>query len=247
MAKYASKLIAHAKSWLGYNEADGTHKQIVDIYNGHKPLARGYKVKYTDDWCCTFVSAVAIAAGFTDLIPTECSCGRMIELLQKLGAWNESDARIPNPGDLLLFNWQAKKVGDDKGWPDHIGIVERVDGDNITVIEGNYSNSVKRRVIKVDDYRIRGYGVPKYDAEPLPVMPKTFELTMRQLKRGDKGEDVRALQILLAGRGFNGNMHEPDGIFGPNTEGAVKLAQKDYGLSVNGIAGVDTMTALLGK
>ncbi len=80
-----------------------------------------------------------------------------------------------------------------------------------------------------------------------PVVPKTVTLTMRQLKRGDKGEDVRALQILLSGRGYNGNMHEPDGVFGPNTEGAVMLAQKAYGLSVDGIAGIDTMTSLLGK
>ncbi len=247
MAKYASKILAQAKSWLGYNEADGSHKKIIDVYNGHKPLARGYKVKYDDNWCATFVSAVAIATGYTDLIPTECSCGRMIELMQKKGIWNESDARIPNPGDLLLFNWQASKVGDDKGWPDHIGIVERVDGDVITLIEGNYSQSVKRRAIKVDDYRIRGYGCPTYDAEPVPVMPKTFSLTMRQLKRGDKGEDVRALQILLAGRGFKGNMHEPDGVFGPNTEGATILAQKAYDLKKDGIAGIDTMTALLGK
>ena len=48
MGKYASKVVGQAQSWLGYNEADGSHKQIIDTYNAHKPLARGYKVKYTD-------------------------------------------------------------------------------------------------------------------------------------------------------------------------------------------------------
>jgi hypothetical protein len=73
-----------------------------------------------------------------------------------------------------------------------------------------------------------------------------YNMEMRVLKRGCKGEDVRALQILLSGRGCNGNMYTPDGSFGPNTEGAVKLYQKKMGLVVDGIAGPATMTSLLG-
>ena len=37
------KVVEAAKAWLGCNEADGSHRQIVDLYNSHKPLARGYK------------------------------------------------------------------------------------------------------------------------------------------------------------------------------------------------------------
>ena len=37
------------RSWIGYSEANGKFKQIIDLYNSHKPLARGYAVKYTDD------------------------------------------------------------------------------------------------------------------------------------------------------------------------------------------------------
>ena len=40
---------------------------IIDLYNSHKPLARGYPVKYTDAWCSTFASAVAIQAGLTSI------------------------------------------------------------------------------------------------------------------------------------------------------------------------------------
>ena len=45
------KVVNQIKSWVGYNDADGSHKKIIDIYNSHKPLARGYKLKYTDAWC----------------------------------------------------------------------------------------------------------------------------------------------------------------------------------------------------
>ena len=37
--------------------------------------------------CSTFASAVAIAAGLTDIIPTECGCEKHIALFKALGSW----------------------------------------------------------------------------------------------------------------------------------------------------------------
>ena len=163
--KTANKVVEQAKAWLGRKEANGTHKLIIDTYNAHKPLARNYKVKYTDAWCATFVSAVAIKLGYTDIIPTECGCQQQIELFKKLGAWDESDARVPKPGDIIYYDWQDSGIGDNVGHSDHVGIVEKVSFNQITVIEGNYSNSVKRRTLSVNAKNIRGYGVPKYVTE----------------------------------------------------------------------------------
>lgn len=53
MKYYRSNIVKQAQSWIGCKETDGTHKKIIDIYNSHKPLAVGYKVKYTDSWCAT--------------------------------------------------------------------------------------------------------------------------------------------------------------------------------------------------
>ena len=158
------KLVNMAASFIGCKESDGSHRQIIDIYNAHKPLARGYAVKYTDAWCATFVSAMAIKCGLTDIIPTECSCGKMIELFKKLGVWQESDARVPQPGDVIFYDWDDSGRGDNTGNSDHVGIVEKISGTTITVIEGNYSDAVKRRTLKVNGRYIRGYGVPKYKA-----------------------------------------------------------------------------------
>lgn len=172
MAKYAKKVVEQAQAWLGRKEGSSGHKEIIDIYNAHKPLARGYKVKYTDAWCATFVSAVAIKLGYTDIIPTECGCEKMIELFKKLGAWVENENRIPNPGDIIFYDWQDNGTGDNKGNSDHVGIVEKVTSGKITVIEGNYdggaanrTDGVERREISVNGRYIRGYGVPKYDKE----------------------------------------------------------------------------------
>lgn len=171
------KVVNIAVGWLGCKESDGSHKKIIDVYNSHKPLARGYAVKYTDAWCSTFASAVAIKAGLTDIIPTECGCEKHTELFKKLGAWVEDDAYTPKAGDYIFYDWDDNGVGDTKGYADHIGIVVSVSGTSMKIIEGNISNAVGYRNIKVNARYIRGYGVPNYarkaTEEDKPVTPTT--------------------------------------------------------------------------
>ena len=163
MSYSRNAVMKQAQSWIGCKESDGSHKKIIDVYNSHKPLARGYKVKYTDSWCAAFVSAVSIKCGYTAIIPTECSCPQMIELFKDLGEWVESDSYKPSAGDIILYDWDDSGSGDNTGTPDHIGIVEKVSGNTITIIEGNKGDAVARRTIQVNGVTIRGYGVPKYD------------------------------------------------------------------------------------
>ena len=246
MAKYASKVVDQAKAWLGLKESDGSFKPIIDTYNAHKPLARGYKVQYTDEWCATFVSAVAIKLGYTDIMPTECSCTKMIELLKGIGSFVEDDSVVPAPGWIMFYDWQdTSGKADNKGSADHVGIVEKVEGNTITVIEGNYSQSVKRRNIAVNGKYIRGYGVPKYDTETTTTKEE-YTMDMRHLKKGCKGEDVKALQILLIGRGFSCGSAGADGSFGSATDSAVRNYQKAKGIGVDGVVGPKTMSSLLG-
>lgn len=201
MGKYAKNVIAQAQAWLGKNEKDGSHKEIIDVYNSHKPRARGYKVTYTDPWCATFVSAVAIQLGYTDIMPTECSCNKMIELYKKLGVWVENENRTPNIGDILFYDWEDNGKGDNTGRADHVGIVEKVDGNTITIIEGNYKNSVKRRTLKVNGKYIRGYAVPKYDAEPVA---KTVTQLAREVLKGKWGNgSARKANLTAAGYDYN--------------------------------------------
>ena len=195
-----AKVVSIAQSYIGCKESDGSHKKIIDLYNSHKPLARGYAVKYTDAWCSTFASAVAIAAGLTDIIPTECGCEKHIALFKALGSWQENDAYVPAPGDYIFYDWNDSGVGDCTGAADHVGIVEKVSGQTITVIEGNYSNAVKRRTLAVNGRYIRGYGVPKYGsgtASAAPAAPaQTAKPTVTEKKAADA---ARSLDKPLAG------------------------------------------------
>jgi hypothetical protein len=165
----AKDIVKQAQAWIGKKESDNSFKVIIDTYNAHKPLARGYAVKYTDEWCATFVSAVSIKCGATKIIPTECSCGKMIELLKKLGSWQEKDSYSCKPGDIIFYDWEDTGAGDNVGTPNHVGIVEAVNNGVIKVIEGNKSSAVARREIKINGKYIRGFGVPKYDTAPAAV------------------------------------------------------------------------------
>ena len=173
-AEARQQLVDCALQWLGCNEADGSHKQIIDIYNSHTPLARGYKLKYTDSWCAATVSVAAIVAGYTDIIPTECSCGQMVSLFSKTGRWMENDAYIPGIGDFIFYDWDYIGSGDCTGWPDHVGIVVSVKDGAITAIEGNKDNSVGYRTISVKGKGIRGYGIPDYASKAIPNAPEYY-------------------------------------------------------------------------
>lgn len=86
-----------------------------------------------------------------------------------------------------------------------------------------------------------------------PVDPavKYITLEVPVLKRGMKGDAVRALQAQLVGLGYDlGGTGElgngVDGSFGAKTEEAVKQYQRDHGLTEDGSVGRKTRTALIG-
>lgn len=128
----------------------------------------------------------------------------MIRLFQKLGEWDENDARVPKPGDIIFYDWQDSGSGDNAGTPDHVGIVEKVSGNTITVIEGNKSDAVGRRTIKVNGRYIRGYGIPKYEkasqTAAAPVSGITVEQAARNVIAGKYGNgDARKKAIAALG------------------------------------------------
>lgn len=149
--------------WLGTEGGTPAHSMLLEIYNGHRPLAQGYEVQPDDAWCATFVSAVAIECGRTDIIPTECGCQRQIGLWQKLGRWEEADDYTPQPGDIIYYSFgEFVPFGDATGHSDHVGIVVGTWRGFIKVIEGNYSDTVAYRYIPIDAPGIRGFGLPDY-------------------------------------------------------------------------------------
>ena len=223
MGKYASQMVTLAQSWRGKNESDGSHKYIIDIYNnGAKPLPRGYKVKYTDAWCATTTSALAVELKYTDIVPIECSCYYLIQKAKEMGIWVENENRVPNLGELCLYDWDDKTNyanTDNTGSPEHIGIVTEVnvDGGYFIVTEGNYSNSVKDRKVAINGRYIRGFICPKYDAEPINVPTSTP-------KPNTKNNNVKRFQDAAIKDGFKFPKYGADGEWGNECRSVAKSA-----------------------
>ena len=214
--RYASEVVKQALAWLGKKEDDGTHKSIIDVYNSQKPIPRGYKVKYTDAWCATFVSAVFVQLGYKDLMAMECSCPKMVTICKEMGIWEEDESRIPNIGDIVFYDWEDNGYGDNMGSPNHVGIVVDVEAGSFVVVEGNYSGAVRERVVEINATSLRGFAVPKYDPEPSETL-KTVDEIAREVIAGKWGNgserknrltyagyDYKAIQLrvndILSGR-----------------------------------------------
>lgn len=160
-----NEVVRLVQSWIGKKESDGSFKSIIDTYNSYSPLPRGYKMKYTDSWCACTWSALAITLGYTDIMPIEVSCVQLINKAKEMDIWQENDGYVPKPGDAVLYDWQDNGSGDNTGQPDHVGTVDYVNtsAGYFTVVEGNYSNAVKKRTMSINGKFIRGFICPNYN------------------------------------------------------------------------------------
>lgn len=241
-----AKVIERAYSFLGYSEADGRHKIIIDIYNKIQPLPRGYRMTYADPWCAAFVSAVGQSCGLTGIILPECGCNPMIKLYANKGLWIEDDAYRPRMGDLVFYDWQDTGAGDNIGDPDHVGFVAKINGSLMTIIEGNISDKVGEREIAINSKFIRGFATPNYEGVPLPDKPvSSCIVTLPILRYGATGAAVKSAQILLIGWGYSCGSYGADGEIGPDTDAAIKAFQTDNELTADGIVGAKTWNKLI--
>lgn len=91
---------------------------------------------------------------------------------------------------------------------------------------------------------------PEPEKEPEPETPappaEPCNLSLPTLKKGAKGDIVRAMQILLMGYGYDMEGYGADGSYGGKTENAVTMYQDKNGLPVTGICDLQTWNKLLG-
>lgn len=161
-------------AWVGAVKGDAVHAEILRIYNSHRPLARGYTVQKGDAYCATTASAAYISTGMADFTGTECGVDPWIKIAQGLGIWVENDAHRPGIGDAIIYDWEDSGSGENLGYPDHIGIVTAINGNYMTITEGNMSGGkVGRRTIGVNDRYIRGFICPDFAAAAKALDPET--------------------------------------------------------------------------
>ena len=143
-------------------------------------------------------------------------------------------------GDWLFRVYTS---GSKKGRAYHIGYM--VTDEEFIEARGRAHGVVRRRLADVGNYW-NAFGRPSIFADEIDTEEEQMEHASfnRNLKRGMKGDDVRELQKLLNKAGDN---IEVDGDFGSETEEAVRVFQSRAGIRVDGIAGENTIMALMAK
>ena len=220
-----AQTIAYAKSQIG--ETDGG--KYFKIAFGYRSLA---------DWCAAWCSAVKVQGELDcPYFPNGFAFDKRD--LNVIGdRWVEP--RDLQPGDFIGFDWD----GGGQYGGDHVGlVVERVAAGDYLTVEGNCGAQVKLKHRTIENTRsAKGIGIiggirPKYAPEKVEL--KSLPL----LKKGDKGDAVIVLQLLLQMRGVV-KFGKIDGIFGDKTEAAVKEFQKLVGIYPDGMVGAKTWPAL---
>ena len=126
---------------------------------------------------------------------------------------------IPQKGDIIFFDWNPEK-GDGI---DHVGIVNNVNGEYIYTLEGNHDDQVNIYKYHINDARIYGYAVPDYTGEEIIENNPSESYTNKPLVyKGKTGETVKYIQNKLINKGYFLGRTGADGIFGFQTEKAVR-------------------------
>ena len=123
---------------------------------GGEPYWSWYGFTEHVEWCACFVSWCANKCGYLDtIIPKFAGCSTGVHWFKARNQWAERTI-TPEPGMIIFFDW------DGDGVPDHTGIVEKSENTCVYTIEGNTSDSCRRRQYTVGDSQIFGYGIPAY-------------------------------------------------------------------------------------
>ncbi len=115
---------------------------------------------------------------------------------------------------------------------------------------GRYGKTMDDVRADVEDLltpRADGPGDPEPEPEPAPAPESILDtcvVRLPVLSEGSRGEAVTALQILLEKRGFKCGSAGTDGKFGPKTKAALVKFQQDRELTVDGVAGPESIQVL---
>jgi CHAP domain-containing protein len=130
------KILDHARDNLGYHEGPNNR-------NKWGPTGQ--------PWCAYFATSMWRDAGVN--IPTYGRVADAYSWGEHHGtAYDRGDiAGQARPGDMIMF-------GSDKQHPEHVGLIEKVDGNKITTIEGNADDQVERITYTLPRDAKRFYG-----------------------------------------------------------------------------------------
>lgn len=175
--------------------------RIASEQVGYKEYANN-QTKYGEwyglqgEWCDIFISWLASQVGILDiLIPKEAYVPTTAVWYKNKGLLKDKNY-VPQKGDLILFDYNYNKT------PDHIGIVEKVEGNVIHTIEGNKSKMVKRQQYAIGNSQIYGIAIVQYNDKQKTIDELAHEVIDNKWGTGEDrkkrlteaGYDYQAIQ-----------------------------------------------------
>lgn len=238
MEKTAAGLVAYAKAQLGKPYWYGTFGQSASesLYTQKKKQYPGYyKWAYANESakvhdCVGLIKGYLWCDSETDNTPVynteqDVSANGMRKICTE-GGHIETIPEVPG---VLVFM--------DK----HVGVY--IGGGEVIEARGHAYGVVKT---KLTDRPWAAWGYCPYVQYEATKAEGECTVNLKVLKKGAKGEAVKAMQMLLLGYGFPMGKYGADGSFGGATEKALKAFQKSRGLEQDGSCGPKTWAKLLG-
>ena len=237
----AADVVALAQSQVGYHEKASNYNLDDFTANSgsanYNKYARDVGVANGQAWCATFVWWLMQTSGVpSNAYPSRTTVTR--DWFVQRGLYHARGTYTPKAGDYIIFGNVA-----------HCGIVESVSNNYVYTIEGNSSDQVKRNWYSLSSSSILGYGEIAYNGSSSAGNINTsnpgspYPIPTTTLRSGSTGDSVRWVQkfandVLGAGLAV-------DGIYGTRTDNVVKSFQSQHGLTVDGIAGNQTISKML--
>lgn len=240
------KVLDLARTQIGYHETGENLTKYASAYDYDTKLY-GFDMN-GQPWCDYFVDWLfMVSFGFNagSMMTFQysgcagASCAMSAEYYADAGAYYSK----PAVGDQIFFY--------SGGGINHTGIVESVDGNYVTAIEGNSSDSVRRNVYRLNDPSIAGYGRPVWKLAQSIQNQGNGESE----DKNEENENAETFETAdtegpdeLSGLFFS--ELDMDGEFGPLTEETLYYFQKKYGLEADAKAGPETwgkIAELLGR
>lgn len=199
-------------------------------------------------WCAVWVSYLFNKVGIPMFKTDGAGC---FARNGQHGTWHESEytdkTTTPQRGDIVTFvnNYNGRYEYQDKYYSDHVGIVINVDNNYIYTIEGNVgatndtSKVTERKHERKSGY-INGYYRPT-------VFETVGVINNVEMKKGDKNTAVHAYKSMLLialELGIIKQRVNNDNVFGVGTDKATREVQALCNITVDGIAGKNTVREL---
>ncbi|MCG5215922.1 CHAP domain-containing protein [Streptosporangium sp. KLBMP 9127] len=151
MTSIADGLLRAAQKDLGYREQSNGYTKFGDWYYANVDQSDSYFK--TAPWCDMFIAWAANEAGVEQYVGEFAYTVDHAKWFMEQGAWSDT----PEPGALVFYDWAGS---DSVEGIDHVGIVEKAEGQNISTIEANVDAIWLKRKER-DQSNVVGYGLPR--------------------------------------------------------------------------------------